>query len=382
MRTGGEWRADSTHNHILSVTNSGQKPADTLLSLHYGNGAKTYEMQQTIAPGDQMWVNLASLIRNRVPDRKGDVLPADLASGTYDVQQINVRQINSAPRSLSLAGLAVDQTWGYQIAPPNDICCSDQDPGWDQNIFDLALGDTTSADIDAVDSCGGSIVVISNSFPDWFSDNTSVAVVSKQKIQAVGVGTTTGSADGHIFVGDGGYCAVQNVQENVPINVSMYTAVDSLTPLSLTLLFPALETGIGTVATMEAGPSSQDWNGDQLQEVLATSSNSCPTNWGNICAGGSTFTIGNGGQAQVSVNGLMTPVGPVFPGEENLFYDQHTATATASLLNTSNINSCTTVCGQTYLWNGIPTGTDTITYSFIQARINGTNVTSVEVSKQ
>jgi hypothetical protein len=40
---------------------------------------KTYEMQQTIQPGDQMWVNVASLIRDRVPDRKGNPLPADLA---------------------------------------------------------------------------------------------------------------------------------------------------------------------------------------------------------------------------------------------------------------------------------------------------------------
>jgi len=95
---GGEWRADSTHNHILSVTNSGQKPANTLLSLHYANGAKTYEMQQTIPPSDQMWINLASLISDRVPDRKGNLLPADLTSGTYDVQQIS-----SAVPSLSLA---------------------------------------------------------------------------------------------------------------------------------------------------------------------------------------------------------------------------------------------------------------------------------------
>src|SRR5580693_3102963 len=55
---GGEWRADSTHNQLIAVTNSGQKPVETLLSLHYANGEKIYEMQQTIAPGDQMWVNL------------------------------------------------------------------------------------------------------------------------------------------------------------------------------------------------------------------------------------------------------------------------------------------------------------------------------------
>jgi hypothetical protein len=42
-----------------------------VLTQHYDNGGKSYEMQQAIQPGDQMWVNVASLIRNRVPDRKG-----------------------------------------------------------------------------------------------------------------------------------------------------------------------------------------------------------------------------------------------------------------------------------------------------------------------
>ena|GEM_PF-3364270 len=211
---GGEWRADATHNHILSVTNSGQKTADTLLSLHYANGATTYEMQQTIPPGDQMWVNLASLIRDRVPDRKGNVLPADLASGTYDVQQID-----SAGRSLSLPGLAVDQTWGYQIAPPYPICCSDEDPSWDPDTFDLFVTEVGQASLEAVNSCSGTLFDLSPSIFTWASDNTSVAIVSQQKVEAVGVGTTTGTATGDISEGVGGYCALRPVQLNTSITV-------------------------------------------------------------------------------------------------------------------------------------------------------------------
>ena len=36
---------------------------------HFSSEQK-YEMQQTLQPGDQMWVNFADLIRRRVPDRK------------------------------------------------------------------------------------------------------------------------------------------------------------------------------------------------------------------------------------------------------------------------------------------------------------------------
>ena len=85
---GGEWRVDTNRNVIAAVTNIGTKTTDSLLTLHYDEGKQKYELQQTIASGDQMWVNLAQLIRNRVPDRKGNVLPVDLKSVTYDVQDL------------------------------------------------------------------------------------------------------------------------------------------------------------------------------------------------------------------------------------------------------------------------------------------------------
>jgi len=46
-------------------------------------------MQQAIQPGDQMWLDVASLIRTRVPDRKGNVLPADASFGTYDLRDLS-----------------------------------------------------------------------------------------------------------------------------------------------------------------------------------------------------------------------------------------------------------------------------------------------------
>ena len=41
---------------------------------HFSSEQK-YEMQQTIQRGDQMWVNIAELIRSCVSDRQGNVLP-------------------------------------------------------------------------------------------------------------------------------------------------------------------------------------------------------------------------------------------------------------------------------------------------------------------
>jgi hypothetical protein len=102
---GGEWRADATHNALAAVTNGGNHSTEVLLTLHYDGGKQKYEMRRTIKPGDQMWLNFADLIHNRVPDRKGHVLPADLTSATYDLQDLS-----SGPGSLLDGSLLVDNT--------------------------------------------------------------------------------------------------------------------------------------------------------------------------------------------------------------------------------------------------------------------------------
>ena len=38
-----------------------------------------------------MWVNLAHIIRQRVPDRKGNSLPVDVSTVTYDLQGLTPR---------------------------------------------------------------------------------------------------------------------------------------------------------------------------------------------------------------------------------------------------------------------------------------------------
>ena len=73
------------------------------VGVHYDNGQKSYEMQQAIQPGDQMWVNVASLIRNRTPDRKSNVLPADATSGTYDLRDLSPGLGSLMQGNLSLA---------------------------------------------------------------------------------------------------------------------------------------------------------------------------------------------------------------------------------------------------------------------------------------
>jgi hypothetical protein len=41
-----------------------------------------------IMPDDQLWVNVADLIRNQIPDVDGKLLPVNLTSGTYQLKTV------------------------------------------------------------------------------------------------------------------------------------------------------------------------------------------------------------------------------------------------------------------------------------------------------
>ncbi len=219
--TGGEWDFDANHNQIAAITNIGSKPTDALLTLHYDNGKKRYEFQQTIAPGDQMWVNLAQLVRNRVADRNGSTLPADVSSVTYDV-----KDLTPGGYGLMVNPLATNSSYGFGAGKLNANCCSYNDPTWipDAFTFDGAGGDDP-ADIGATDSCDGDVYNESIDFTTWSSDNTAVAVVTAQNVRAAGAGSATGTAVGHLFQGVGSYCAYTPVQSTVPITVQVPTSL-------------------------------------------------------------------------------------------------------------------------------------------------------------
>jgi hypothetical protein len=152
--------------------------------------------------------------------------------------------------------------------------------------------------------------------------------------------------------------------------------LSSTTQEPLSSVFPTYKTGIGIAATMQANPTTTNWNGAQLTESLSQVSNTCPSGMGNQCTGSSTFTVGNNGQTAVLIDGQRLP--PV----ENIFYDEHAATATYSALDQYGSNGCTATCTQTYSCGGIPMGTFAVTRTYTKGTINGTAVTNVNVTKQ
>jgi hypothetical protein len=170
----------------------------------------TYELQQTIAPGDQMWVNLGQLIQQRVPDRNGNFLPVDVNTVTYDVQELS-----PGGHNLIANDLTVNPSAGQAI-PNYPRCCPYSDYYYSPNYVQFIYDGSAPYLIDAIDSCNGTPYSIIDDFTSFSSSNTSVAQFTKGLVQAVGVGQATGTAHGWLLY-DG--CVLVPVTAYEPIDV-------------------------------------------------------------------------------------------------------------------------------------------------------------------
>jgi hypothetical protein len=158
------------------------------------------------------------------------------------------------------------------------------------------------------------------------------------------------------------------------------TSLSSTTQELLSNVFPSELSGMGVVAAIQVAPPivGGNWDGSKIKESWTQSSlYTCPTSpsnvWPQICSGSGTFTVGTGGQSAD---------GQIFLAQSNIFYDQHTFDSNVSVLNYSNIQSCTAACVQTYSCNGTVVGTYNFTFQFTKGTVSGTNVTNVSVAIQ
>ncbi|HTC75160.1 MAG TPA: hypothetical protein VK684_06265 [Edaphobacter sp.] len=143
---------------------------------------------------------------------------------------------------------------------------------------------------------------------------------------------------------------------------------------------PTYLTGMGLIASMQVGPTTGNFDGTVLDEIVTASSipNTCPTDLPSltnsfVCSGGGHFNIGNGGGYMAS--------GVQVPNIHNQFFDDHERFSTFSRLGGTEASSCTVVCAQTYTCNGKPIANFNITTQFTQGTSGGYPVTSVYVTK-
>ncbi len=350
---GGEWRVDANHNELISLTNGGSHTTDALLTLYYDNGTKKYELQKRIQAGDQMWINVGELIHNRMPDRTGSVLPSEVYSGTYELNELG----GGPSANLMLSSLPVDGASGGQNHPPLPTCCGF--PSYSVSFVpdpaDFYFGDSELVNVDGTDSCNGSRIDISEDFTDWWSGNTSVVTLANQQVHAVGVGATKLYAEGSVYEGQGTNC----------------TWVDAI-PLDPTIVFNAQVTSVNipsdTVTISLTGPAGISgglvvtWNGPGPNTDIANVTESSGTYTFNPPLGGMQLGKYTGVTAKWTVGGTTATATATYNFKVLGVYKQ-------TQYNTPAESSCSGSPQDITEWNPQCQGTNTTVISGFDFRV-------------
>jgi hypothetical protein len=194
---GGEWQVDGTHNSIVTAGNGGSIPINALLTIYYDSGQGRYDLKQELKPHEQMWVDMAKLIREQLPDMNGRTLPSNLMMGSYELRDLT----DPAVGNLFEGKVTVDKTYGH-VAYGCATCCGyGVAPYMYYDPIGVALGFDSGQDVWDMDFCtsthGSVLFGISSS--SWNTGNHAIATASDAKITGVGLGSTTKPCQRHAY---------------------------------------------------------------------------------------------------------------------------------------------------------------------------------------
>ena len=121
-----------------------------------------------------MWIDVGKLIRERVPDKNGKTLPADLTSGSYEFRDLT----NIGVGTLFEGKVIYDKTYGH-VAYGCGTCCGYYQPKFFYNPLLVPVGSTAGNGVTALDQCTGEYDDVSGAFyGNWSSANTAIVTVN------------------------------------------------------------------------------------------------------------------------------------------------------------------------------------------------------------
>lgn len=210
---GGMWQVDPTHDTIIAAGNGSKQSVKARLTFFYADGAKQYRMEQTIAPDDQMWVDMGTLIRNHIPDVQGNILPSDLTMGAYQL-----RDLDDTPRASLYEGKVVtDKTYGHATYGCM-VCCGYRAAAFVPSASFTTIDGSSYLGLQGLDACGNGFADLSGYATSWWSGNTAILSVQPNLITGVSVGSTSDHAQltnimygPPRYSGQGNPCPVQDV---------------------------------------------------------------------------------------------------------------------------------------------------------------------------
>jgi hypothetical protein len=199
---GGMWEYDTQHNSLMTAGNGGTKPTRAALALFYNHGIERYDLEQTLQPDEQMWIDVGKLIREHVPDKNGKVLPADLSSGSYEFRDLN----DHLAGTLFEGKVIYEKTYGHVTYGCMD-CCDYTTPFLTFNPLGILFQGNAPNGVWATD-CNSNNVDVSSSFEgSWTTGNTAVATVDfSGNHTGVAAGSTSSYVYGPLMTQHGRIC--------------------------------------------------------------------------------------------------------------------------------------------------------------------------------
>jgi hypothetical protein len=192
---GGMWEFDPYHNSIITAGNGGSKPSQAAFTIFYNQGTQRYDLQQTLQPDEQMWIDVGKLIREHVPDKGGKTLPADLTSGSYEFRDLT----NTGVGTLFEGKVIYDKTYGH-VTYGCGTCCGYYQPKLFFNPLLVPVGSPTGNSVTAYNQCTLTWDDVSGDFfGNWSSANTAIATVNYYGTHTgVSAGSTTSNTLGTV----------------------------------------------------------------------------------------------------------------------------------------------------------------------------------------
>jgi hypothetical protein len=212
---GSMWHVDGTHNTLITTGNGGTEPTRAQVTLFYNAGQGKYRVEQSLAPGGQIWLNVADLIRNQVPDSDGKTIPPDVMAGSYEL-----RDLDHPVLGLLYEGkLVVDKTYGHASYGCAHCCGYSSARLW-QNPFAGPVGIDNPDTYQAYGVCESQWYDM-DLFLSPHSSNTSVATLTGQTLHTVAVGSATASGKNTLpfQAPSGGLCSPAPMTGTQPVTV-------------------------------------------------------------------------------------------------------------------------------------------------------------------
>ena len=247
---GGQWEYDLMHDSIITAGNGGTTPIRAAFTVYYNDGQQKYELEQTLEPDEQMWMDIGKLIKEQVPGKDGKLLPVTLTTGSYEFRDLTHPGIGM----LFEGKVIYDKSYGHAMYGCAACCAAAVGAVYVQyNPFYNPIGPGYTNGVYEHDDCGD-VDDISSDFYNWNTANHAIATTTIYGTHTgVSVGNTTSSTTGYVVHTNG-----RNGCYEIPGSASGPTDVNapSITSISPSKL-PVGGSGVQvTISGTGFGPSA------------------------------------------------------------------------------------------------------------------------------